>query len=204
MPTIAADGYVQLVRAVKSAAGDGVEISVDVHPKTVDDPGWDGPGAHDYTALANAGAVVRLMTYDLSIGPVPPGPCTKASWVREVVAYARSKKIPPAQLEIGLPAYGYDFPPEGKGVPLALKHKEIMQLKARVKAEVIRDDAGTPHFSYDAKDGRHEVWFDDAESLGRIIADLRPIAKDVRGIAIWGIGGADPRLVDTLVAAGFR
>ena len=204
MPTPAAQAYVQLVREVKSAAGDGVEVSVDVHPKTVDDPGWDGPGAHDYEGLARAGAIVRLMTYDLSIGPVPPGPTTKSSWVREVVAYARSKKIPAAQLEIGLPAYGYDFPPTGKGAPLALKYKEIMQLKARVKAQVLRDEAGTPHFSYDAKDGRHEVWFDDAESLGRVLEDLRPIAKDVRGIAIWGMGGADPLLVEALVVAGFR
>ena len=204
MPTKAAAGYAELVRAVKTAAGDGVEVSVDVHPKTVDDPGWDGPGAHDYSAIAEAGAIVRLMTYDLSIGPVPPGPSTKASWVREVVAYARTKKVPAAQLEIGLPAYGYDFPPQGKGAPLALKYNEIMQLKARVKAAVLRDDAGTPHFAYDAKDGRHEVWFDDAESIGRLLEDLRPAANDVRGIAIWGVGGADPLLVESLVLAGFR
>ncbi|MEO7095373.1 MAG: glycosyl hydrolase family 18 protein [Polyangiales bacterium] len=204
MASEAASGYVQLVREVKAAAGTGVEISVDVHPKTVDEPGWDGPGAHDYPALADAGAIVRLMTYDLSIGPVPPGPTTKSSWVREVVAYARSKKVPAQQLEIGLPAYGYDFPPADKGSPLALKYKEIMQLKARVKAEVTRDEAGTPHFSYDAKDGRHEVWFDDAESLARVLEDLRPVAKYVRGIAIWGMHDADPRLVDALVTAGFR
>jgi hypothetical protein len=204
MPKVAGPSYVELARAVKAAAGNGVEISIDVHPKTIDDPGWDGPAAHDYAALADTGAVLRLMTYDLSIGPVPPGPTTKASWVREVVAYARSKAIAPAQLEIGLPAYGYDFPPQGKGTPLALKHNEIMQLKARVKAEVRRDELGTPHFSYDAKEGRHEVWFDDAESLGRLLEDLRPIAGDVRGVAIWGIGGADPLLVEALAGAGFR
>jgi spore germination protein YaaH len=196
MPTAAAPHFNALTKEV-IANVPNVEIVVDVHPKTVDDPGWDGPGSHDYRALSDAGAVVRLMTYDLSIGPVPPGPCTTSKWIREVVIYAKGKGVPASKLEIGLPAYGYDFPPKGPALPL--RYEEVMALRARVNAKVERDDNGTPHFSYNG----HQVWFDDAESIGRILRDLSDVAGDVRGIAIWGIGQADPNLGKVLSEAGF-
>jgi spore germination protein YaaH len=197
MPTAASASFVTLTKEV-AAKLPKLELVVDVHPKTTDDPGWDGPGSHDYLALANAGAVVRLMTYDLSIGPVPPGPSTKASWIRDVVAYARSKGVPPEKLEIGLPAYGYDFPPN-KGVPVPLRYEEVMALRARVNAKVTRDENGSPHFDYNG----HQVWYDDATSIARVLSDAGEIAKDVRGIAIWGIGRADPDLGKVLGEAGF-
>jgi len=198
LPTKSAKDYVRFTSEI--AATKGARVVVDVHPKTVDDPGWDGPGGHDYLALAKSGAVIRLMTYDLSIGPVPPGPSTKASWIAEVVAYAKSKGVPPAQLEIGLPAYGYDFPAKGKGAPTPLRHGQVMALLAKTKATVTRDENGSPHFQYD---GTHEVWFDDAESLKRVLDALRPIVDDVRGVAIWGLGGADPALLPMLEKQGF-
>ena len=200
MPTASAPFFVTLTTEVVARLP-GVEIVADVHPKTVDDPGWDGPGSHDYLAIANAGAVLRLMTYDLAIGPVPPGPCTTATWIREVVQYARKKGVPPEKLEIGFPAYGYDFPE--KGAPIPLRYEEVMALVARVKVAVVRDPNGTPHFDYDAQGVHHQVWFDDATSIGRLLLDLGDIARDVRGIAIWGIGRADPNLGMVLGDAGF-
>lgn len=203
LPNAAAAPYAELAREVKDQLGDPLEIVVDVHPKTVDDPGWLGPGGHDYAALAATGAVLRLMTYDLSIGPVPAGPSTKASWIREVVAYAKSKGVRSEQLEIGLPAYGYDFPPKGKGAALPLRFEEVTALRTKTKAEVARDDADVPHFSYDGADGRHEVWFDDEKSLSRLLTDIGDLATDVRGIAIWGVGRADPNLGKCLADQGF-
>ncbi len=204
MPTNLGPKYTKLAKeAVARVEKRGGELTVDVHPKTIDTPTWDGPGAHEYAALADAGAVVRLMTYDLSIGPVPPGPSTRATWARDVVKYARSKGVPPEKLELGLPAYGYDFPPKGKGSALALRHVEVMALRTKVKAEIKRDEFGTPHFDYDAADGKHQVWFDDAISIGRLLTDLADVAADVRGVAIWGIGRADSDLGKLLVEAGF-
>jgi spore germination protein YaaH len=211
MPSASAKDYVTLVRetaAAIEARAPGLELVVDVHPKTTDDPGWDGPGAHDYPALVAAGAALRLMTYDLSVGPVPPGPSTKASWIREVVAYARGKGIPPSKLEIGLPAYGYDFPP-GSGTdaappPIPLRHADVRALRDRTSATLARDERGSPSFSYQGDAGRHEVWFDDAESLSRVLRETLPAAPDVRGVAIWGVGRADPALEEALRTAGFR
>lgn len=204
MPTAARDPYSKLAHELRDAAGPNVRLEVDVHPKTADDPGWDGPGAHDYVALADAGAIVRLMTYDFSIGPVPPGPTTTSSWVKSVVAYARGKGVPAAQLEIGVPGYGYDFPPKGaKSAPVSLKHREVLALIKSQGALVIRDPNGTPYFPYDGKDGLHQVWYDDAESVARLLDDLATIVDDVRGASMWGIDGADPRMVEILVHAGF-
>lgn len=203
METSAGPKYTLLAKhAVKRVIPRGGEVVVDVHAKTTDAPAWDGPGAHEYAALAKAGAVVRLMTYDMSIGPVPAGPSTRATWARDVVRYARAQGVPPEQLELGLPAYGYDFGPKDKGAPVALRHVEVMALRAKVKAEIKRDEFGTPHFEYEA-DGKHEVWYDDAVSIGRLLTDLADVAPDVRGVAIWGIGRADPGLNKLLAEAGF-
>jgi spore germination protein YaaH len=109
---------------------------------------------------------------------------------------AKSKGVPAEKLEIGLPAYGYDFPPKGPAVPL--RHEEIVALLARTKSTVVRDANGTPHFEYNG----HQVWFDDAESIGRLLADLEDVAPSVRGIAIWGAGRADANLGKVLEAAG--
>lgn len=202
LPTSARDDLTAFVRTLRQRAPKTVRIEVDVHPKTMDDPGWDGPGAHDYAALANAGAIVRLMTYDLSIGPVPPGPSTNARWIHAVVDYARGKGVSPDALEMGLPAYGYDFPPQGKGAPIAMRHEDVMRLALRTNAQLIRDANDVLHFTYDAPDGKHEVWLDDAKSLGRVMIDAASIAPEVRGVAIWGIGSADPRLLPALADLG--
>jgi len=203
MPRSAAANYAKLTKdAVARVTARGGEVVVDVHPKKSDDESWDGPGGHDYAALAATGAILRIMTYDLSIGPVPPGPSTRATWAREVIAYARKNGVPANQLELGLPAYGYDFPPK-KGVPIAMRHLDVMALRAKVKGEIKRDEFGTPHFDYNAADGKHEVWFDDAASIARLLDDLADVAPEVRGVAIWGIGRADPELGKLLANAGF-
>jgi spore germination protein YaaH len=199
MSTKAAANYAKLTKLAVARVKNG-EVVVDVHPKTTDTHTWDGPGGHDYAALGDAGAVIRLMTYDLSTGPgVPPGPSTRATWAREVIKYARSKGIPAERLELGLPAYGYDFPPKGKGAPIALRHADVMELQAKTKAEIKRDEHGTPHFDYDG----HQVWFDDAESIKRLLAELADMAPEVRGVAIWGFGRADANLGKLLADLGF-
>jgi len=204
METSVGPKYTKLAKdAVLRVSKRGGEVVVDVHAKTIDTPTWDGPGAHEYAALAEAGAVVRLMTYDMSTGPVPPGPSTRATWTRDVVKYARKKGVAANKLELGLPAYGYDFPPKGKGAAIALRYIEVMALRTKVKAEIKRDELGTPHFDYEADGGKHQVWFDDAISIGRLLSDLADVAPDVRGVAIWGIGRADPELGKVLADAGF-
>jgi spore germination protein YaaH len=193
MPSAAARNLVAAVVELRARLPSDVAIVVDAHAKTVDEPGWQGPGAHDYGALASAGAIVRVMTYDYSIGPVPPGPTTRASWIREVVRYARARGVPSERLEIGLPAYGYDFAPSG---PAPLRWREATALAARQRSTLLRDAEGAPHFAYEAQDGVHEVWFDDGPSIGRVLSDLRDLSDEVGGVAIWGAYDADPAVFE--------
>ncbi|MEY4173768.1 MAG: hypothetical protein RI900_933 [Actinomycetota bacterium] len=70
-------------------------------------PVWAG-GTSGYTVYAQDQIApfvdrLRLMVYDWSVGV--PGPISPISWVRSVVAYS-SKVVPPAKLQLGLPAYG--------------------------------------------------------------------------------------------------
>jgi spore germination protein YaaH len=195
MPSESAKDLVRLVRSLRERLPPAVRVVVDVHAKTVDDPGYPGPGAHDYGELANAGAIVRVMTYDYSIGPVPPGPTTKPSWIREVIAYARDRGVPADRLEIGLPGYGYDFGP-GTEQHAPVRWREAESLRARVGAKLLRSEDGTPHFLYDADDGRHQVWFDDGASIAHMLGNLRDLSGSVSGAGIWGVYGADPRVLD--------
>ncbi len=193
MPTAAAPDLVAMVSALRLRLPSDVAVVVDAHAKTVDDPGWQGPGAHDYGALARAGAIVRVMTYDYSIGPVPPGPTTRAGWIRDVVRYARSRGVPVDRLEIGLPAYGYDFAPAGAA---PVRWREATALAAREGSPLLRDDGGAPHFAYQASDGLHEVWFDDGQSIARLLSDLRDVSDEIGGVAIWGAYEADPAVFE--------
>jgi hypothetical protein len=193
MPSAAARDLVATVAALRARLPSDVAVVVDAHAKTVDEPGWQGPGAHDYGALAAAGAIVRVMTYDYSIGPVPPGPTTRAAWIREVVRYARGRGVPSERLEIGLPAYGYDFAPTG---PAPLRWREATALAALRGSPLLRDANGTPHFAYEANDGLHEVWFDDGPSITRLLSDLRDLSDEIGGIAIWGAYEADPAVFE--------
>jgi spore germination protein YaaH len=192
MPVAAANGFTTLVAHARQSS----EVAVDVHAKTRDDPGWPGPGAHDYAALARTGATLRVMTYDYSVGPVPPGPTTKAGWIHDVVHYARSCGVPAGQIEIGLPAYGYDFPPAGHGPPTPLTHRDAIARATAAGATIERDAARVPHFTYQAADGFHQVWFEDVESQAQLLADVADLAPDIAGFAVWGVYGAEPEMFE--------
>ncbi len=196
MPTDAAPDLVRLVQSLRVLLPKAVRIVVDVQAKTVDDPGYAGPGAYDYGALAIAGATVRLMTYDYSLGPVPPGPTTKPSWIREVVAYAGARGVPADRLEIGLPGYGYDFGPRKGDAHVTLRWREAEALRARVGAKLVRNDDGAPHFEYRGEDGPHEVWYDDGASIAQLLASLGDLSSSVSGAGLWSAYGADPRMLD--------
>lgn len=94
--------WVAFVRELSTALHSrGKLLSVTVPPV------WAN-GASGYTVYAQAQIApfvdrLRLMVYDWSVGV--PGPISPITWVRSVVAYS-SKAVPPAKLQLGLPAYG--------------------------------------------------------------------------------------------------
>ncbi|MFM7685146.1 MAG: glycosyl hydrolase family 18 protein [Actinomycetota bacterium] len=124
-------------------------------------PVWAG-GASGYTVYAQDQIApyvdrLRLMVYDWSVGV--PGPMSPISWVRSVVAYS-SKVVPPAKLQLGLPAYGRQWAtqkvstevcPDDAVARDSITMREAPGLAQRNAAAVSRHSSGELTFSWDEK-----------------------------------------------------
>ena len=68
-----------------------------------------------------------------------------------------------------------------------------MALARRWEAEVIRDDAsGTQSFVYYNRGIRHQVWWEDVESVSNKVNLAR--ANGLAGVALWRLGQEEQRL----------
>jgi spore germination protein YaaH len=146
--------------------------------------------AYSYQLIGRVADQVRVMTYDNAWSGSPPGPVAPTDWVRDVVDYA-VERVPRDKLVLGMATYGYDWggSDEGRG----LQHVDAVALAERVGAEPRWDgEAAAWTFDYVEQGQQHTVWYEDARSL----ATKQQVAADagLRGIAIWQLGGEDPRL----------
>lgn len=109
--------------------------------------------------------------------------------VIEVLDYAVTV-IPPENIFMGIPNYGYDWPlPYVRGETKAdsLSNVEAVQLAYEKGAEILYDDeAQSPYFYYFGDDNvEHVVWFEDARS---IFAKLMTANEyGFSGVSYWNI-----------------
>jgi di-N-acetylchitobiase len=98
------------------------------------------------------------------------------------------------QIVLGLPWYGYDFPckeTDPKTEQCTTKtpefqhtYPEILQLlQNSTTGRLWGYEALSPYFNYVAKDGVHQVWYDDPESIGLKVKLAHGV--HLRGIGIW-------------------
>jgi len=166
----------------------GKILSVAVFAKTTD-AGYGGQNvAQDYAAIGRVADQVRLMAYDYHWSTSPAGPIAPVSWVRDVLAYARTQ-IPASKIILGIPLYGYDWVGD-KGSDLTWQ--QAAQL-ARTHHSVVHYDSASqsPWFSYADSSGRsHQVWFEDPQSSAAKFA----VASDagVGGVFLWMYGDEAP------------
>jgi spore germination protein len=162
-------------------------LTTSVHPK-VSDAGYDERNrAQDYRAIGAAVDQVRVMTYDYSWETSPPGPVAPAGWVEDVIAWTVTQ-VPPEKVVLGAVLLGYDWV-AGRGE--TVDHGQAVALARRHGAEIARDRDRAPWFRYqDAAGRRHEVWWEDAESVA---VKLRLVARyGLGGAFFWNLGGEDP------------
>jgi spore germination protein YaaH len=164
-------------------------LSVALFAKTTDAGDDQRNVAQDYAALGEAADEVRLMAYDYHWAASMPGPVAPITWVRDVLAYAKTQ-IPPGKVVLGVPVAGFDWV-DGQGEPVSW-----LQCFGRSRAyhATLQYDrlSQSPSFRYTDAQGRaHEVWFENAEST---TAKLE-VAKTagIRGVYLWMIGGEDDR-----------
>jgi spore germination protein YaaH len=145
---------------------------------------------YDYHSLATVADRIQVMAYDQHAPSGPPGPVAALPWVEQVIAYARSQ-TPLRRVELGVPAYGYDWSPRSRGT--ALTAWQAQQLAAEVHASVRWSAvAAEDTFTYRRAGRRHTVWFENA-TADYDRATLAG-ADGLAGIAIWAAGDEDPAL----------
>ena len=121
------------------------------------------------------------------------GPVAGLPWVRQSLATAL-RSVPPTQLLLGVPAYGYAWPAPGQhGEVTDLTVPEAAALAATTGARVAYDPVQA-EWGGTLADGR-TLWYDDARSM----AERARVAADAHvGVALWRIGSEAPGALDSL------
>ena len=138
--------------------------------------------AHNYAAIG-------MMTYEWGYTAGPPMAVAPLPNVRAVLDYAVTE-IPPGQIYLGVPNYGYDWTLpfiQGESRARSISNQRAIQIAAEYGVAIQYDEtAQSPFFHYTDRAGRvHEVWFEDARSLD---AKLRLIAEyGFQGGGIWNL-----------------
>lgn len=169
-------------------------LSVALFAKTTDVGDNQRNVAQDYAAIGAAVDEARLMAYDYHWDSSPPGPVAPISWVRDVLAYAKTQ-IPPEKIVLGIPVAGYDWV-DGHGEPVTWQ--QCLQRTTAFNTSVHydgRDEA--PWFRYTDTQGReHEVWFENADSTKAKLEAAK--VSGIGGVYLWMYGRADGRTWDQL------
>jgi spore germination protein YaaH len=169
----------------------GKLLTVAVHAKDCDYCGLGG--FQDWSVIGQHADRVRIMTYDYHWRGGGPGPVAPLYWVEDVAEYARSV-IDPSKVFIGVPFYGYDWPPGGTatGLPWADIEDliEAQDLEVNLLERDARGRVDESWFRYASSEGYREVWY--MTDLG-LEAKLELVQRmDLAGIAIWRIGYEKP------------
>ncbi|MCG8348134.1 MAG: glycosyl hydrolase family 18 protein [Chloroflexales bacterium] len=166
-------------------------LTVAVHAK-VEDYGGLG-GYQDWAEIGQYVDRLRIMTYDYSWRGSNPGPVAPLYWVQAVAEYATTV-VDPAKVVIGIPFYGYDWPPSGRARALPWSDiNDLIEERDLTVNMMERNRYGQVDeswFSYQSSVGMRQVWFMTDNGLESKL-DL-VVEKDLAGIAIWRIGYEKP------------
>ncbi|MBX7466489.1 glycosyl hydrolase family 18 protein [Streptomyces sp. NPDC001251] len=142
----------------------------------------------DYAALGRVADRVRIMGYDLHWRGGDAGPLASPRWYDDILRRATAL-IPADRLEMGVPAYGWDWVEGGKTRHVTWKEAEALRA-AKGAPYRLDPDSGTPHFTYEEDGAVRQVWYQDAAG---ITADLPVLSRyGVHHTAIWALNFEDP------------
>jgi spore germination protein len=167
-------------------------LSIAVHAKTDPEGSWGGAAAQDWTRLAAAVDVFRIMTYDYTSRNEPPGPIGPPQWSMDVLAYAQSV-TDLANVRLGLHFYGYSWQ---RGTPPStpVTWANFNRWVEAFQLEVMRDQADMEAYVDFKVPGlpRQTVYVSDAVGLAYKLNLVLEAFPDLGGVAIWGLGDEDP------------
>lgn len=184
------DQYTELVRKARERLNEeGYLVTVALAPKTSTDQQGLLYQGHDYEGMGKAANLVLLMTYEWGYTYGPPMAVAPLNQVRRVISYGISQ-IPPDQILMGIPNYGYDWTlpfVQGESRAEKISNDEAAARAARFGAEIQFDAlAQSPYYYYTDNEGSdHVVWFEDAQSWR---AKLQLVSEyGLAGISYWNI-----------------
>lgn len=184
IPTADASRFAAVLAALHHGlAAAGKALTVDVPAKTADDT-WDG--GYNYPAIAKAVDRVIIMAYDYSSPQSLPGPIAPAPWIARVLHYAVAY-IPVAKIELGIPAYAYNWHGSQADSPTLPQVDRLMS--SRGIAPSWDASADVPYFTYTAAGVKHTVYYENGRSLAVALSLARRYG--VHGISMWYVGSED-------------
>ena len=167
---------------------EGKQLTIAVHAKTSDYGGLGG--FQDWSVIGPAVDRMRIMTYDYHWRGGGPGPVAPVYWVREVAEYAKAT-VDPAKVVIGVPFYGYNWPTSGDATPQIWEAiNDLIQTYGLTVNFAESDANGLIQENWITYKGR-KVWFATSRGLEAKISLVQEL--DLAGIAIWRLGGEDPK-----------
>ena len=180
-------------------------------------PAVDWSQAYDYPALAAVLDHLIIMGYDYHYkggdpGPVSPLEYAGAPWAGYTYDLAwsiddyRNALGDPAldrKLLLGLPYYGYDWPSTSFDVPGTKTANAVSSyyrdsFTKTAGAAVLDAASQSKFFFYEDAGVKHQLWFDDAETLGLKYEAVKE--RGLGGVAIWALtyDGDRPELWNAL------
>lgn len=172
-------------------------LNVSIPAKFIDYPSDLWSGAYDYASIGKNADQIVLMTYDEHGLGTSHGPISSHAWVNKVISYAVTK-IPREKIVLGLPVYSFDW---GSNKPTMPDYLSFGQSMARAKKHGVQvgydDEHKVPWYTYTANGVRHEVYFENKQSLQPKMEYARE--HKLHGVAIWRLGMEDPAIWDSLI-----
>ncbi len=172
-------------------------LSIAVHAKTSDAGAWEGAAAQDWTRLASAVDVFRIMTYDYhNRASATPGPIGPPQWAAEVLRYAASV-TELGKVRLGLHFYGYRWQ---RSSVATVTWESFQRTVASFDLTIARDPADREAYVQFKARGlpAQTIYVADAVGLAYKLDALQAAYPELGGVAIWGVGGEDPALWDVL------
>lgn len=188
-PQLRAEFAAFVENAARQLNAVGLEVHVDLAPKTSADQPGTLYEAHDYRLLGNAADLVFLMTYEWGYTYGPPMAVAPLPSVRRVLEYALTE-IPAEKIFLGIPNYGYNWKlPYERGVTAAVTLGNLTAVNLAIGngAEILFDELSqSPYFYYtDSEGAERVVWFEDVRSLKGKFSLVSE--EDILGCGYWNL-----------------
>ena len=167
-------------------------VGVALHPKSGEDlPQEDnGSRAQDWKELARYADELYLMTYGEHWDNSAAGPIASLGWVEKKLIYLQSLGVPLEKFYLGIPLYGEDWNKDKEELGMGLTYTDVQNILDEYDPDVKWDDKQkSPYFFYEKEGDTHEVWFEDARSVGEKIKLANKAG--LGGVTFWRLGGED-------------